>query len=207
MNRAEFMQKLNVTSYSPEDMRRIHVAYWFAKEIHRRQFRDGGERYFEHVRAVALLVHEFGYKQRNAICAALLHDGPEDTHTPVDAYLHMFGPVVWHWIETLSKKIPHHDELEGNVTFVMKKDVNTYFEKISFLPKEARAIKCCDRLHNLRTMGMEWTSARKRKYIIETNEYILPLADATDPVIAKAIRTEVARIEKELGDISAPITV
>lgn len=202
MNRVEFFEELNNNSMLRlEDMQKIQAAYWLSKEAHRRQFRDGGERYFEHPRSVALLAHQFGYKDFVSICIALLHDALEDSFTPMVVYLHLFGVVVWAGIETLSKKIPHHDPITGEVTNFSKKQLDEYFAKLYCAPKNVRAIKCCDRLHNLRTLGSR-SAEKKREQIDETRQYILPLADMTDPEIAKALRAEIANIEAELSALT-----
>ena len=56
-----------------EQMRLIMKAYRFAKEAHRGQLRDGGGRYFEHPKAVALiLMDEMKIMDKDMIIACLL---------------------------------------------------------------------------------------------------------------------------------------
>lgn len=190
MNRQTFFYSLPLEQYSPEDLRRIQLAYWLAKEGHRTQHRDDGERYFEHPRAVALILVEMGYTDVSTICAALLHDGVEDTYILPDAYLALVGPTVWNWVFTLSKKIPAFDPVTGVVIDYVKRDQDKYFEGIAALPPQARVIKLADRLHNLRTCGV-MKEDRKQRYIHETRSLILPIAQSTDPNFVQVIEHEI----------------
>ncbi len=198
MNRSKFFYSLPLERYSPEDLRRIQLAYWLAKEGHRTQHRDDGERYFEHPRAVALICVEMGYADVETVCAALLHDGVEDTFILPDAYLALVGPTVWNWVFTLSKKIPAFDPVTGVVIGYIKRDADKYFEGINALPPQARVIKLADRLHNLRTCEV-MDEPRKRRYIQETREHILPIACATDEKFVIALESEISIIETNLS--------
>jgi hypothetical protein len=58
MNRAEFFA---LVANRPEcELVCIQWAYWLAKNAHRPFLRDGGERFFEHPRAVAVSLIEHG---------------------------------------------------------------------------------------------------------------------------------------------------
>lgn len=203
MDRKEFFDGLNLTRWDLSDRKLIQAAYELAKLGHAKQTRDGGSRYFDHPREVARLCITFGYLECETVCTALLHDGIEDTFIPDIVYIQTFGSCVYRSIETLSKTIPHNDPLNGCVIGYIKKTLEAYFEELANAPKHVRAIKCCDRLHNLRTLGGR-SNRKKREQIDETNKYILPLADATDIEIAKAIRVEIALLEADL--IRHPLT-
>lgn len=57
----------------------IEMAYQDAKDAFREKYREGGERYFEHIRAVALiLILYLRVRDYELIIAALLHDIVED---------------------------------------------------------------------------------------------------------------------------------
>lgn len=62
-----------------EEIEAIQDAYWMAKDGHRRQRRDDGERYFEHPRRVAAILIHIGRQDTALIVTALLHDLVEDT--------------------------------------------------------------------------------------------------------------------------------
>jgi len=197
MNRAEFFQGLDLELWDMNGRRLIQAAYELAKLGHAKQKRDDGDRYFNHPRDVARLMVKFSYASWKELCAALLHDGLEDTYIPDIVYIQTFGPDVYRWIEILSKSVPRIDPLTGCVTGYVKKTLEDYFKELMRSPKEVRAIKCCDRLHNLRTIGSR-SAKKKREQIEETQKYILPLADATNRAIGEAIRFEITLIEAEL---------
>jgi GTP diphosphokinase / guanosine-3',5'-bis(diphosphate) 3'-diphosphatase len=195
MNRHTFFFSLPLERYSSEDIRRIQKAYYLAKEGHSKQKRDDGVRYFEHPRSVALILVEMNYADVNTICAALLHDGVEDTFIPPDIYLDTLGPMIWHWIATLSKKIPAFDPLTGQVIGYVKREIADYFNGINALPPKARVIKLADRLHNLRTCEA-WEKDRQLRYVTETRVHILPIARATDQAFVEALEAELDIITK-----------
>ncbi len=53
MNRETFFDTIH-TLVDPSELIMVSHAYWLAKQVHREQTRDSGERYFEHCRRVAL---------------------------------------------------------------------------------------------------------------------------------------------------------
>lgn len=201
MDRKEFFEGLNVKLWDLNGRKLIQAAYELAKLGHAKQTRDDGGRYFDHPRDVAQKLIEFGYTEHETICAGLMHDCLEDTPIPDIVYINTFGSDVYRWIETLSKSVPLHDPITGRITGYVKKSLDEYFTELAKAPKEVRAIKCCDRLHNLRTLGGR-SNRKKREQIDETIKYVLPLADATDIEIAKAIRVEIALLEAELASHS-----
>lgn len=201
MDRREFFSKLPLAGYTPDEIRRIRYAYWLAKEAHRTQRRDDGERYFVHPRSVALLLIEFGYTQADTICAGLLHDAVEDTFTPPDIYVLLCGPEVWSTVQALSKKLPAFDPVTGEIYGWFEKEPKDYVRDIALLPPHGRVVKLCDRLHNLRTCA-GWPPERKTRYVRETRENILPLAERTDRRILEALERELTRIEGDLATAS-----
>ena len=166
MNRAEFFAKLE-PFHSPSSLLDIELAYTLAKYGHRAQVRrelgPGGEplRYFEHVRRVAvILVDEMMVSDKTMICAALLHDGFEDTRdlTP-EMIEHAFGEDVVRLVKVLSK-VPKEGYIER---FNRCTDWRAY------------AIKACDRLDNLRSLDGANDPAFKAKTLLETEKIYMPL--------------------------------
>ncbi|MCI5051005.1 MAG: HD domain-containing protein [Candidatus Pacebacteria bacterium] len=182
-NREKFIKRL--AGLKPQELFLVELAYDIAKEGHGylNQERDGGERYFEHVRSVALiLIDEFGVTDYVAICLALLHDIPEDTY-------------IW--------RVP------GRLTHIFGKDIGTGAHMLSKLPKESYsskeeqlaqyfgsmletkiwqvlAVKVADRIHNLRTMNEVWDDDKKERYRNEAREYFFDLTKALirfDPIL------------------------
>ena len=77
MNRKQFFASLK-ENVDATELRRIQAAYWIAKEAHRQQARDCGERYFEHPRRTASILIRHGVIDTHTILLALLHDTLED---------------------------------------------------------------------------------------------------------------------------------
>lgn len=213
MNRLEFMKALQPI-IPPEGVLQVTRAYWLAKEMHRRQVRDGrlgmnlleimtvklvrligtdlqvikGERYFEHCRRVALQVVEWGSHDADEITAALLHDCVEDCHPPQGLLESLFPAAVIDAIGILSKKTPTFDAY-GGVKSKRKKSQDEYYAAVASAPAWVRRIKLADRLDNLRSMHV-WSHARKQKYLGETDAYILSIAKATDEKLYQALIEE-----------------
>lgn len=195
MNRKEFFEKIYRHGFvSSSDIPRISQAYWLAKEIHRSQKRDGGERYFEHCRRVVCILLKYKSKKTEEvlsisaeIISALLHDCVEDGFIPTDLLTKLFDRHIANAIDILSKVTPVFDKNTGAVKEKIKKDPETYWQTIAKAPMWVRRIKLADRLDNISAMVV-WPEKRQRKYIIETEKYILPIARATDPWFAEVIR-------------------
>ncbi|QQG46585.1 MAG: bifunctional (p)ppGpp synthetase/guanosine-3',5'-bis(diphosphate) 3'-pyrophosphohydrolase [Candidatus Niyogibacteria bacterium] len=202
MSRTEFFRRVvRQLNGDPEDVLRVAHAYWLAKEVHRTQKRDGGERYFEHCRRVALLTMDHGCYDADSVIIALLHDALEDSFIPLVVVRQLFGAGVEEAICALSKTETTFYEYDGSVRKI-KKDPAKYFEDIKIHPNVVvPVIKCCDRLDNLRTFGI-WPVERKVKYVIETREYLLPLASEAiggNHPICKDLKNEVERLASEFN--------
>lgn len=135
----------------------IEKAYDAMKDAFRGKSRESGERYFEHLRSVTLIMTEYlRVKDFELIMAGLLHDASEDVeYWPVPRIRRSFGNRVAMYVERLDK---------GN-----KIDLETA-DRDFFL------IKLSDRLHNLLTLGVCPPEKIKRK-IEETKLHYLPYAE------------------------------
>jgi GTP pyrophosphokinase len=146
----------------------IEFAYNLAKEAHRRQRRENGERYFSHVKAVALIV----LTELNTtimteleltilVVGALLHDLIEDTFVAREAHLHFIfdqvSPEITEIISTVTKG-------EGS---------NKHLKLLTSHNRKTKKLKGCDRLHNQRTLDNCKPDKIRRKNQ-ETREVILP---------------------------------
>jgi len=147
---------------SEEDMERVRSAYEFSKHGHRGQERDDGSRYFDHPRAVAvIIIQELEIHDWRIVVSALLHDIREDSFILSKKRIAInFGRIVERWVELLTKQpgVDYHQRLtECEIWQVL-------------------LIKLSDRLHNLRELG-NCTKAKQRRQIAETRRHYLPLAD------------------------------
>ena len=191
MHRAEFFQHLS-QKLSSEELRKIYDAYWLSKVTHRGQFRDDGTRYFEHPKDVAaILFKECGIYDPNMIIVLLLHDAFEDTYLPKDVVETIFGDYVYTHIQLLSKSVKVLIEATGELKET-KKRLNYYLE-IANGGDQLIAEKTCDRIGNLRTMGI-WSVEKREAYIKESEEILLPMISKTRyPQIALLLQLEIEK--------------
>lgn len=164
-NREAFFSRLRPI-LAPSELMNVEIAYALAKHAHRWQERKELDseghpvRYFEHLRATALiLIDELKIHDPDMIVACLMHDSIEDTTDINDRMLeHLFGKDVSKTVKLLTK-----DPKEG------------YYERLSEHgnPK-TWIIKGCDRLSNLRTLkGCK--PEFQEKQLKETSAVIMPL--------------------------------
>lgn len=166
--------------------RLIKKAYNDAKDAFRDKFRDDGEtRYFEHIRAVALIVIDYlRVVDADAIIAALMHDIVEDCpQWTVDRVRAEYGDRVALYVDYLSKP-EMEDKQERNYV---------YHDRLTRAPRAVLLIKLADRLHNLLTL---WNCSddKKIRKIEETRRYYLPLAER-EIVLFHELLAAVAELE------------
>ncbi|HEY9774693.1 MAG TPA: HD domain-containing protein [Planktothrix sp.] len=169
MGRRAF-EHLIAPHFLPSEQRQIMRAYRLAKYGHQSQRREGGQRYFEHVKAVAAMLVIIGVRDANVICAALLHDVIEDTFILFfEDIEEWFGKDVCHPVNMVTKRKGISKRL--------------YFSRLSGDSAPSWLVKCADRTHNMSTLvdGDEQSRAKylakKKKQVIETRKHIIPLAE------------------------------
>ena len=170
------------------DLEKIKKAFLYAKELHAGQFRLSGEPYVCHPVAVAEIAAQLGL-DTDSICAALLHDTVEDCseQTNIKEIEKEFGEDVALLVDGLTKivimqvedKEEAHMENLRKMLLAMSKDVRVIF------------IKLCDRLHNMRTLGVK-SEAKQRTTALETMHVYAPLAH----------RLGMQKIKQELENLS-----
>jgi len=168
------------------DMEEIRAGYTFSKYGHRNQTRDSGERYFDHPKAVSLIVFDdFGIKfDWRIIVITLLHDIVEDQYILTERRIKInFGRIVAEGVKFMTK-----DEDSKSV----------FFERL-LLCGQWRPIvgKLADRIHNLRTLD-DGTPEKKRKQIKETREYYFKLCDAAEKCIPSKYKKAIQYARDEL---------
>lgn len=169
-----------------EDLKLIKEAYDFAAFNHEGQFRQSGEPYVTHPLNVALILASLGFDS-NCIIAGLLHDVVEDTDVTIEEVESAFGKDVSNLINNLSK-------IE-QIKFSNKSEQLANYQRnlLVSLVEDVRIIiiKLCDRLHNMRTLGV--CSVEKQVRVSkETLEIYTPLAH----------RLGIYNIKSELEDLS-----
>jgi GTP diphosphokinase / guanosine-3',5'-bis(diphosphate) 3'-diphosphatase len=137
-----------ILEYNPKaDIALIEKAYHFAKAAHTGQVREDGQQYFMHPLSVADIL--IGLRAQSAtICAALLHDVVEESHTPISKIREQFGPEVANLVEGVTKIDKVHFENKEDYTAENLRKV------LLATAKDIRImlIKLADRLHNMRTL-------------------------------------------------------
>jgi len=156
------------------ELKHVATAYVFSKYGHRGQQRDNGERYFEHPRAVALIILD-EMEIRNdwqLIVIALLHDIVEDSWLLDEDRLEKnFGRAVALGIKYLTKDPTEKKEL--------------YLARLrSYATWRVLLVKLCDRVHNLRTLD-GCSEEKQRKQILETEKEYIPLINLLGNTIPK----------------------
>jgi (p)ppGpp synthase/HD superfamily hydrolase len=150
---------------------------------HSGQKRDEGTPYATHPLEVALIaVEECKMRGRDEVVAALLHDVLEDhpPTTPKDIE-EKFGPLVAEAVVTLTKMYKR----DGTPKEL---GLRRYYEGLRGAPSWVRAVKICDRVHNLRSLpksgrGVDHIAQYKKA----TRENLLPLCTtSTDVRLLKA---------------------
>lgn len=114
---------------------------------------------------MACQAHAYGIKDDTVLAAILLHDVVEDT----DASLADLpaSDEVKEIVGLLSFEVP--DEMDWDSAKKL------YYERIRTNQK-ACLIKLLDRCNNVSTMAASFTKTRLKEYIVETENYVLPLA-------------------------------
>ncbi|MFH1366434.1 MAG: HD domain-containing protein [Patescibacteria group bacterium] len=171
-NRESFFKRISLFLV-PSDPRyqAIKRAYNCAKDAFRDIYREDGDRYFEHLRAVALiLIVYLRVKDHCLIVAALLHDIVEDIPSwTIERVRDEFGDKVAFYVDLMTKP-----DIKD---FSSKEEVDkVYHTRFSFAPREFFLLKLSDRLHNLITLWACTPEKRARK-IEETITYYLPYAE------------------------------
>jgi (p)ppGpp synthase/HD superfamily hydrolase len=148
--------------------RALEVMY----RAHAGQTRDEGTPYATHPLEVALIaVRDVKMREAREVIAALLHDVLEDDmSTTPGALTDAFGPEVAGAVVTLTKMYKR----DGTPKEL---GLQRYYQGLRSAPGWVRAIKMCDRIHNLRTLPDSGRSAQAiETYKKETRANLLPLA-------------------------------
>lgn len=145
------------------------MALTLAQKFHDGQYRKDGTPYFLHPLKVCSTLVSYGIDDDTTLAAALLHDVLEDC---IDQ-LPMGG-------EELCSKYNLSTEILEIIQILTKESglddnaLGVYFKRIEENPKAA-LIKLSDRLHNSSTL-YTFTTAKMRKYIRETDMFLIPMA-------------------------------
>jgi (p)ppGpp synthase/HD superfamily hydrolase len=165
-----------------DDVVKITRAFSTAGELLSGQSRNGTkEPYINHALKVALILSdELKIHDVDTICAALLHDvverGSDLDRAKIDYLKENFGDDVSLIVQTLTEPQSAKENRDQSL--------ETYFENISKSSKTSRLIKLADRLDNVRFFKNLITKEKAMRYKVETQKYVVPIAEQTDETLA-----------------------
>jgi (p)ppGpp synthase/HD superfamily hydrolase len=148
---------------------------------HRDQLREEGLAYATHPLSAALIaVEELGMRDAREIVTTLLHDVLEDDFETTPAELtEKFG----HEIGTAVMQLTKMYKRDGTQRQL---GLKRYYDGLQTAPEWVRAVKLCDRIHNIRTLNGSGRGTTKIvSYTRETREKLLPLATETEDATLK----------------------
>ena len=195
-DRAGFEREIAAV-FTPRECRKIMQAYRLSKYGHRNQWRDSGERYFDHPKILALAAVRLGVRNASIIIALLLHDVREDSHILLRRdIVQWFGRPSDHYVEfvTKDKTDPNFTTeryftrltndgpfLSNTIARVFGQHAGMFVRWILQDHPGAWVVKLIDRLHNLSTLYDNGTEherflRKKARQVDETRVKILPLA-------------------------------
>ncbi len=181
----DLVEKVRATN-PDADVELLRRAYVFSAFEHKGQVRHSGEPYLVHPLEVADLLADMKLDVV-AIAAGLLHDIVEDTQTPIERIVELFGSDVAHVVEGVTKlgAIPFSSSEE--------RQAENFRKMLLAMVDDVRVIlvKLADRLHNMRTLH-HLPEERRVKIAQETRDIYAPIAN----------RLGMSKIKNELEDLA-----
>ena len=157
-----------------EGLKQVFKALPYMREAHSGQtrypVRGSSVRvpYIIHPLLMACQAHALGVRDDVVLTVILLHDVCEDCGVlPEDL---PFTEEVRTAVRLLTKDKKHFAEVGK------EKALEEYYEGIR-TNKTAMLVKCIDRCNNISDMALSFSPEKMRRYILETEEYIIPILD------------------------------
>src|SRR6185436_19684020 len=167
----DYLQAQLLIHLDQDQIATVKRAYLIAEKAHAYQLRDEGTPYILHPLRVAVsLVDELAIYSPTLLCSALLHDVIEDSPTTREEIAALFGEDVARvvWLLTKFEDVSLAD----------------YLAAIEAAPETgAPIVKLCDRLDNLRFLGLSSRAEKRDRYIRTTEAYYLPMAKRINPYL------------------------
>jgi GTP pyrophosphokinase len=173
------------------DLQRIMSAYEMARSVHEQQKRRDGTPYFYHcTRVCKIVVEELKLYDADLLAAVLLHDVLEDSSEITKEIIsYNFGDYVAYVVETLTKDLQaqelNYDDVDIAHAELLKKSSD-----------DCRIVRLAARLDNFRCLGMDLKS-NPLKYINDTTERYLPLADASPNPALQTLASELKKVRNK----------
>jgi len=195
---------LSIEQFQVLDKVMLGKALATAEEMHRSQFRKAnkenpqqGAPYIVHPMRVALIiVEELELKEPLAIATALLHDSVEMSggKLSISQVEESFGRPIAMMVSILTKP-----SLKPDTPFVEREQkLKIYRERISHASVETKLVKLADRLDNLRDSQDILDKGFQMRYLKETRDFYLPMAEFTDPYLQDEMLVACDNLEKAI---------
>lgn len=167
----------------------LRETYYFAKEAHLGQTRDDGTPYIHHcARVLRNAVAEFGVKDLDALRGALLHDTLEDTKVSEKEIEKRFGSRTLDFARRLTKpeRGPGESYQQRNERYLKGLE--------EFGSTDLLALKLADRLDNVEDTHLMPDRNKIRRYVQDTNDHYLPLAERHFPPVAEKMAAHLTKL-------------
>ena len=171
------IKKVIKKNYPNSDLSVLEEAFYFSKITHKNQKRKSGEPYFIHPLNIAKRMAKDGLGEI-IISAALLHDIIEE-----------LGMEYAEQISNLDEDGPEVLKLVLEVS--RNKNIETkeeYLDRLKNATYRAKILKCADRISNLTDLhSFIYTPSKILSYLVQTEIYIMPLANEVDENFVKEL--------------------
>jgi guanosine-3',5'-bis(diphosphate) 3'-pyrophosphohydrolase len=195
---------LSIEQFQVLDKVMLGKALATAEEIHRGQYRKAnkenpqqGAPYIVHPMRVALvIVEELELKEPLAVATALLHDCVEMSNgkLTISQVEETFGRPIAMMVSILTKPA-----LKADTPFVERdQKLKIYRERISHASVETKLVKLADRLDNLRDSQDILDKGFQMRYLKETRDFYMPMAEFTDPYLVDEMGVACERLENAI---------
>ncbi|MBS1994420.1 MAG: bifunctional (p)ppGpp synthetase/guanosine-3',5'-bis(diphosphate) 3'-pyrophosphohydrolase [Cyanobacteria bacterium SZAS LIN-3] len=195
---------LSIEQFPVLDKVMLGKALATAEEIHKAQYRKAnkentqqGAPYIVHPMRVALIIaEELELKEPLAIATALLHDSVEMSggKLSISQVEETFGRPIAMMVSILTKP-----SLKADTPFLEREQkLKIYRDRISHASVETKLVKLADRLDNLRDSYDILDKGFQMRYLKETRDFYLPMAEFTDPYLQDEIAVACDHLEKAI---------
>lgn len=159
---------------------------------------DGNLQIEQHILPVTCEVMQYlrirGKLDPEIVATALLHDVLEDDRSiDEEDFRERFGLRIYNNVKMLTKLDWRNLPGETDVKKKAHRD-EIYFMELEKAPREVLIVKLADRLNNVSRLGSSPEKGKKDRYVRETIEHYLPLAEKHSQYFCKKIRYELDKI-------------
>lgn len=186
------------TAALPGDVQRDRLvhAFGFAKEINYRHVGLTSDIYFSHpLRVAGLAILISGAQDADTGVLAVLHNVLEVSDVSTDMLSTTFGTDMSNLITALT--------VDRDIQWDKAYKAG-YYRKLMEGPIFARVVKIIDKLDNLFVLGLNPDVSVRDKYLIEVEDFVLPMTVTSLPVVTAYMR-ELVQDCRSTGFIERPV--